>query len=231
MFAMFSSGPKSRTTAAWLAIFLGWTGLHKFYLGRQYAGYVHVTLTGMGVMAVLILFALPENIAFLGHIVGWLVVVLCYFYVRRFQLGHTMAEIIAPARLLRYPFLLVRYPLRMVGWGSSIMQEESEEERREREWRRRRRRRGRYDGDDEDDGGGGFSWGCLVVALGVILTLAVLGAIILIFYLVFTIIGGIAGFVALVISVAVGVSEGIIYFTKSDDRFEREYVADGRMWF
>jgi len=228
---MFSSGPKSRTTAAWLAIFLGWTGLHKFYLGRQYAGYVHVTLTGMGVMAVLILFALPENIAFLGHIVGWLVVVLCYFYVRRFQLGHTMAEIIAPARLLRYPFLLVRYPLRMVGWGSSIMQEESEEERREREWRRRRRRRGRYDGDDEDDGGGGFSWGCLVVALGVILTLAVLGAIILIFYLVFTIIGGIAGFVALVISVAVGVSEGIIYFTKSDDRFEREYVADGRMWF
>lgn len=47
MLAMFSSGPKSRTTAAYLAIFLGWAGIHKSYIGHRNVGFTHVALTAV----------------------------------------------------------------------------------------------------------------------------------------------------------------------------------------
>ncbi len=48
------SNGKSRITAALLALFVGWLGIHKFYLGRGVAGVLYLlTLGGLGILALI----------------------------------------------------------------------------------------------------------------------------------------------------------------------------------
>ena len=227
---MFSSGPKSRTTAAVLAIFLGWAGIHKFYLVHRNVGCTHVALTAVGLAVLLARFTAGDaGSVIIVQVAAWVAILLGYFYVRRFHLGHTMAEAVSLGRLLLWPWRLVRYTFRLTRAGASMM--ESEEE--ERNWRqRRRRRRGRWgrrrdDDDDDNDGGGRRSIGCVVIVLGIAMSLAVAAAIVALYYFIFAFVG----YVALAGSVAIGVIEGVIYLRKSDDRFEREYVAGRMPWF
>ena len=224
MLAMFSPGPKSRTTAACLAIFLGWTGLHKLYLGHRSVAIIHAGLTLVGVVAVTAQFFAPADGLVAVYLAAWALIVFGYVYVRRFHFGHTFAEIMNPGRLLLWPWRLLRYTFRVVGVGSRMMGEEEEERR----WRRfrSRRRRGRFlSGDDYDDDG--CSFGCVVLVLGILLSLAVAALIIFLYYLVISLVG----FIALAASIAIGVAEGVRYLSKSDPEFQREYVVGQRLWF
>lgn len=222
MLAMFSPGPKSRTTAACLAIFLGWAGLHKFYLGQRNVGFTHVALTAVGPVVFLArLTAGDTGSVIIVQVAAWVVILFGYCYVRRFHFGHTGAEIVSPGRLLLWPWRLIRYTFRMTRAGADMMGEEREE----RNWRRSRGRRGRRRNDDDD--GGWFSIGCVVLALGIVMSLAVAAAIVFLYYLIFSFVG----YLALAASIAIGVIEGVIYLRKSDNRFEREYVAGRMTWF
>ena len=227
MLAMFSPGPKSRTRAAYLAMFLGWTGIHKFYLGYQNAGASHVALTGVGLLLILLPLAAPQ-ISGVVPFVAFLFALFGYYYVRRFHLGHTMAEIVRPARLLLWPWRLLRYTSRMTSVGYNIMGEEEEEQRRRRRWRRRRRR---GDDDDDDDGDGCFSPGCIIMALGIVLSLAIISVIIGLYIFIVLAVGFLAGIGFVVGSVVIGVVEGWRYFGKTEDEFQQEYVAGRRPWF
>ncbi len=239
MLAMFSPGPKSRTTAAILAVCLGWLGIHKFYLCYRDTGVVHIALTACGLAPILLVVALPDELSFVGFLVGWTLLILIYFYIRRYQLGHSMAQIISPVRtvallLRRLVGPVLGFAFALVGRGSDMMGEEAEERRRDRRLRRGRRgRRGRYDDedDDDDDGDGCFSAGCLVIILGIVLAVAVVAVVMLIFYVIFILVGGLAGFLVLAASIAIGVAEGIIYLRKSDAEFEQAYVGAQRLWF
>lgn len=213
---MFSSGPKSRTTAAYLAIFLGWTGLHKFYLGYQNVGFTHVALTAIGPVVFLAQFTAPDAATVIVvQVAAWVVILFGYFYVRRFHFGHTVADICSPGRLLLWPWRLIRYTFRLTRAGVNIRGEEE---------RRRRRQRGRRRDDDDD---GGLSQGCIVMALGIILSLAVAATILFLYYLIFSFIG----FIALASAAAIGVFEGVIYLRKTDTEFQNEYVTSRRLWF
>lgn len=44
---------KDKTVAALLAIFLGWAGIHKFYLGETLAGILYLTFFWTGIPAVI----------------------------------------------------------------------------------------------------------------------------------------------------------------------------------
>ena len=231
MLRLLSPGPKSRTTAGLLAVFLGWVGVHKFYLGYRNVGGIHIALTGVGLLALLApSFASASNLVAI-NIAAWVAILIGYFYVRRVHFGHTTAEIINPGRLLLWPWRLIRYTFRVVGFGANMMEREEEERdwRRYQRWRRRRGRgrRGRRDDDDDDDNGGCFSPGCIVLVLGILLTVAVVALIIFLYYVVFTFIG----IIAFMASIAIGVIEGILYFRKSDSAFQNEYVVNQRPWF
>lgn len=225
---MFAPGPKERTTAAYLAIGLGWTGMHKFYLGYRNAGPIHAALTGLGVMVLIAQSAAPTGSIIPVFILAWLVIPLGYFYVRRFQLGHSLEEILSPGRLLLLPWRLLRYTFRVVRQGSDIMEEEKEERRlRRRGWgrgrQRGRRRDRRYDDDDDD----GCSAGIWVIVLGIILSLAVAAAIIFLYFIILSLVG----VIAIVGSIAIGVVEGLGYLKKTDAEFQQAYVANRRLWF
>ena len=229
---MFSPGPKSRTTAAYLAIFLGWTGLHKLYLGHRNVAIIHSALTLVGVVVFIAQFTAPASGQVAVYIAAWVSILFGYFYVRRFHYGHTVAEIVNPARLLLWPWRLLRYTFRVVGLGSDLMDNEEEERdwrrwqrRRRRGWRGRGRRGRRYDDDDDDDGW--CSLGCVVLVLGILLSLAVAALIIFLYYLVISLVG----FIALAASIAIGVIEGVRYLSKSDPEFQQEYVDKQRLWF
>ena len=224
MLAMFSPGPKRRTTAACLAIFLGWAGLHKFYLGQRNVGLTHVALTAVGPVVFLAqLTAGDAGSVIIVQAAAWVVILFGDCYVRRFHLGHSVAEIVSPGRLLLWPWRLIRHTFRLTSAGANMMGEEREE----RNWRRRRRRRGRQRNDDDDDDGGWLSMGCVVLVLGIALSLAVAAAIVALYYFIFSFVG----YLALTASVAIGVIEGILYFRKTDRAFQNEYVASRRLWF
>ena len=235
MLAMFSPGPKSRTRAAYLAMFLGWTGIHKFYLGYQNAGASHVALTGVGLLLILLPLAAPQ-ISGVVPFVAFLFALFAYYYVRRFHLGHTMAEIVRPARLLLWPWRLLSYTFRLTRAGSSMVGEEEQERRERRRWRRQwqprgRRRRGRRDDDDDDDDDGCFSPGCIVMVVGIVLSLAIISVIIGLYIFIVLAVGFLAGIGFVVGSVVIGVVEGWRYFGKTEDEFQQEYVAGRRPWF
>lgn len=80
---------------------------------------------------------------------------------------------------------------------------------------------------NDDDNGGCFSPECIVLVLGILLTLAVVALIIFLYYVVFTFIG----IIAFMASIAIGVAEGILYFRKTDSAFQNEYVVSRRPWF
>lgn len=221
MLAMFSPGPKSRTTAACLAILLGWAGLHKFYLGHRNVGLTHVALTAVGPVVFLAqLTAGDAGSVIIIQVAAWVVILFGYFYVRRFHLGHTGAEIVSPGRLLLWPWRLIRYTFRLTRAGANMMGDE----RAERNLRRRQRGRRR---PDDDDDGGWLSMGCVVLVLGIVMSLAVAAAIVALYFFIFSFVG----YLALAASVTIGVIEGVIYSRQSDDRFEREYVIGRRPWF
>ncbi len=229
MLAMFSPGPKSRTTAACLALFLGWTGIHKFYLGHRNVAVIHVALTLVGVVVFIAQATAPASGLVAVYIAAWASLLFCYFYVRRFHFGHTVAEMVNPVRVLLWPWRLLRYTFRVVGVGSNMMDEE-EEERRWRRWQRRRRRgwggrRGRRDDADDDDDG--CSFGCLVLILGIILSLAVVALIIFLYFLILSLVGAIS----LGASIVIGVIEGVRYLSRSDTEFQEVYVVGRRPWF
>lgn len=229
MASMFPAGPKRRTVAAYLAIFLGWTGIHKFYLGHNHVAAIHAALTLVGVAALAAQFFAPTSELVAVYIAAWALLLFGYVYVRRFHFGHTMREIVNPARLLLWPWRLLRYTFRVVGMGSNMMGDE-EEERQWRRWRNRRRgggRRRRRSDDDDDDGGGWCSFGCVVLVLGILLSLAVIGLIIFLYILVLSFVGPIA----LVASIAIGVAEGLRYLSRTDPEFRQEYVTGQRLWF
>jgi len=178
---------------------------------------------------VLVVQSVAPGSAIPASIVAWIVILIGYFYIRRVHFGHTVAEIISPGRWLLWPWRLIRYTFRAVGSGANMM----EREEKERDWRRYQRwRRGRGRGrrgrrNDDDDNGGCFSPGCIVLVLGILLTLAIVALIIFLYYMLFTFIG----IIALMASIALGVIEGILYFRKTDSAFQNEYVVGRRMWF
>ena len=218
---MFSSGPKSRTTAAYLAIFLGWAGIHKFYLGYWNAGFVHVALNAVGLMVFSANFAAPDDdLVVYVAIAAGLIILLGYFYVRRFHLGHPTAQILNPARLLLWPWWLLRHTYRLAVVGLDIWREEAAERRWRRSWRSRRWRQ--YGRDD-----GGCSFGLVVLILGMVLSLAIAAAIVFLYFLIIFLIG----FIAVAASVAIGVIEGVRYLNRGDDQLEGEYVVGQRLWF
>ena len=221
MLRLLSSGPKSRTTAGYLSMFLGWAGIHKFYLGYRNAGIMHAVLTGVGVMVLVVQSVAPASVV-PASIVAWVVILIGYFYIRRVRFGHTIAQIISPGRLLRWPLRLLRHTFRVGRAGYRIRGEE-ERERRLRQ-AGRRRRGGRYYDDDDN---GGFSFGMVVIILGIALSLAVVVAIVVVYYVIFSFVG----FAAVAGSITIGVIEGALYFTKSDQQFQDEYVVGRRLWF
>ena len=226
MASMFPAGPKRRTVAAYLAIFLGWTGIHKFYLGHNHVAAIHAALTLVGVAALAAQFFAPTSELVAVYIAAWALILFGYVYVRRFHFGHTVREIVNPARLLLWPWRLLRYTFRVVGMGSNMMGDE-EEERQWRRWRNRRRRGGRRRRRSDDDDDGWCSFGCVVLVLGILLSLAVIGLIIFLYILVLSFVGPIA----LVASIAIGVAEGLRYLSKTDPEFRQEYVTGQRLWF
>ncbi len=227
--AMFSPGPKSRTTAAFLAFGLGWAGVHKFYLCYRGVGVVHLALTWLGVVAIIALNTLDGATVIGVNILAWLALLAGYFYVRRFHFGHSMQETVSPAQWLLWPWRLMRHTFFVSRVGSRIMEDE-EEERRERRYERRWRRRGRgrrrrrYDDDDDD---GGSSLGCWVIALGIVLCVALALVILFVYYIIFSLVG----IIAIAGSVILGATEGFLYLKKTDDEFESEYVTSRRLWF
>ena len=222
MLGLFSPGPKSRNTAGLLAVFLGWAGIHKFYLGHRNAGIMHVALTGVGIMVLVVQSVAPDSVV-PASIVAWVVIVIGYFYVRRVHFGHTIAQIINPGRLLLWPLRLLRHTFQVGRAGYRIRGEEERERRQRRQWRGNRRRRGRWDYDDD----GGFSFGMVLIILGIVLSLAVVMAIVVVYYVIFSLVG----FLAVAGSIAIGVIEGTLYFRKSDSAFQNEYVVSRRPWF
>ena len=225
---MFSSGPKRRTTTAFLAIFLGWAGIHKFYLGYHSVGAIHVALTGVGLLALLAAIFVSAGNLIAINIIAWVLILMGYFFVRRVHYGHAVAEIISPGRLILWPWRLMRYTFGIVRFGGRALDAEMEEERwRRRQRRRWERRRGRRHDDDDDDDGGCFSSGCILIALGILLSLVVAAVIVLLYYLIFSFVG----FIAVIASIATGVIEGIRYLTRSNDQFRQEYIAGPRRWF
>ncbi|MDE2685827.1 MAG: NINE protein [Chloroflexota bacterium] len=213
---MFPAGPKNRTTAAHLAMFVGWIGLHKFYLGYRNVGLTHIALTVVGLVVFLAMWTAGDRgSVIVVQVAAWVAILLGYFYVRRFHFGDAVAEIISPGRLLLWPWRLIRYTFGLAGAGANMMEEEAHQQR----WRRRRRR--------DDDDGGCLSAGCIVMALGILLSLAVVAAILFLYYLIFSLIG----FIALAASVAIEAIEGVIYLRKTDTEFQNEYVVGQRLWF
>ena len=233
--AMFQPGPKERTTAAYLAMFAGWAGLHKFYLGYKDVGIIHAALTGLGAFVILVQLAGPPGATAVVLVAAILALLGGYFYVGRAYFGLSVAEILSPGRIFLFPWRLVSYVFRLVRVGSNIMDEEEEERRMRRAWRRGgwggrrgrrgRRGRGRYDDDDDDDDGCGL--GCWVMVLGIVLTLVVIAAIVVLFI----ILAMLVGFIAVGLSIALGVAEGIRYLGKSDEEFQHEYVINQKPWF
>ena len=204
---MFSSGPKSRTTATYLAIFLGWAGIHKFYLGYRTAGFTHIALTAvLPVVSLAQLTAGDPGSVVIVQVAAWAAILFGYFYVRRFHFGHTVAEILSSDKLLLWPWRLIRYTFRLISAGSDMIEEERRQQRR-------------------DDGC--LSPGCMVSALGIVLSLAVVAAILFLYWLIFPFVG----FFALAGSIVIGVIEGVIYFRKTDTEFQNEHVASRRLWF
>ena len=146
--AMFQPGPKERTTAAYLAMFAGWAGLHKFYLGYKDVGIIHAALTALGAFVILVQLAGPPGATAVVLVAAILALLGGYFYVGRAYFGLSVAEILSPGRIFLFPWRLVSYVFRLVRVGSNIMDEEEEERRMRRAWRRGgwgrgRRRRGR----------------------------------------------------------------------------------------
>ena len=224
MLAMFSSGPKSRTTAALLAVFLGWAGVHKFYLGYRNVGGVHIALTAVGLMTLLATDLVSASNLVAIKIVAWVVILIGYFYVRRVHFGHTTTDIINPIRLLLLPWRLVQYTLRVVELGSRMQREDPEV----RVVRRGYRIRGnRLEEDDDIHTGWRSHVGCVLTLLGLLLSLAAVALIVFLYFMVFTFIG----IIAFMASIAIGVIEGILYFRKSDSAFQNEYVVNRRPWF
>ena len=223
---MFSSGPKSRTTAAYLAIFLGWAGIHKFYLGYWNAGFVHVALTAVGLMVFSANSVAPDDdrVVYVAVAAG-LAILLGYFYVRRFHLGHPMAQILNPARILLWPWRLLRYPVGLFRMGWRVNVKERARDQEERRWERRLAplARGPYHRTYEAS----CLSGGMVMLLGLMLFVGVAAAIIVLYFLIISLIG----FIAVAASVAIGVIEGVRYLNRSDDQFEGEYVVGQRLWF
>ena len=220
MAAIFSPGPRSRTTAALLAVFLGWAGVHKFYIGHRNAGIMHAALTGVGAMVLVVQSVAPDSII-PASLVAWMVILIGYFYIRRVHFGHSIVQILNPGRLLLWPLRLLRYTFGVSRAGYQMR----EEEERKRRWRyggRPRRRGRRYD----DDGGGG-TFGLVLMILGIVLCLAVVMAIVVLYYVIFSLVG----FLAIAASITIGVIEGVLYFTKSDSQFQADYVTGQRQWF
>ena len=83
------------------------------------------------------------------------------------------------------------------------------------------RRRGRRSDDDD----GGCSFGCVVLVLGILLSLAVVALIVFLYYLVIALVGFIA------LGASIGVAEGVRYLSKRDPEFQQEYVVGQRLWF
>ena len=56
---------KNKTTAALLALFLGWLGIHKFYLGRAGSGILYICCLGLfnilGIVDALNLFSMSQD--------------------------------------------------------------------------------------------------------------------------------------------------------------------------
>ena len=184
---------------------------------------MHVALTGVGIMVLVVQSVAPDSII-PASIVAWVVIIIGYFYIRRVHFGHTIAQIINPGRLLLWPLRLLRHTFRVSGVGYRRWGEEEQERQRRRRWRGNRRRGGRYYDDDDN---GGFSFGMVLIILGIVLSLAVVMAIVVVYYVIFSLVG----FLAVAGSITIGVIEGILYFTKSDQRFQDEYVAGRRLWF
>ena len=232
--AMFSPGPKDRNTAGYLAVLLGWAGIHKFYLGYRNVGVIHAGLTGVGLLVLLAQFTGDGAVVIPVYIVALLALVGGYFYVQMSHFGRTMAEAANPGRVLLTPWRLLRYTFRLTRAGSDIMGEEEEERRWRRRERRmwgrgrgRGRRRGRRYDDDDDDDDEGCGLGCWVIALGIVLSLAVIGLIIFLYFVIISLIG----FIAIGGSIAIGVVEGLGYLKKTDAEFQQEYVVNQRLWF
>jgi len=63
---------KSKTTAGLLAIFLGWIGIHKFYLGRTKWGVIHIVVFMVSPIA--LTFFAPLLMGFAGFIQGIIII-------------------------------------------------------------------------------------------------------------------------------------------------------------
>ena len=193
-------------------IFLGWTGIHKFYLGHNQVAAVHAALTLVGVAVQAAQFLVPsyeQGRLMAVYIVASALILFGYFYVRRFHFGHTVAEIVNPVRLLLWPWRLLPWRLRMLHWWL-----------RQYSWRLFQTAvfslvRGSITS---------FVW-----AIIVLLFLALVA--ILPFYILYYLILHFVSSLALAASVAIGVAEGIVYLSKTDLEFQQEYVVGQRLWF
>ena len=219
-------GERSRAVSGVLAVFTGYLGIHKLYMGKPGAAILHLMLTGGGVF----LWAVPNLVlqnspgqAFFVCLLGWAAAFCLYFGARKFYLRHSTDDILRPLRFLLWPLRLFRLPRSIM---RRAMEAGEEEEQYRRLRRRRQRRRGRFSGDDDDDDDG-CSRGCLLWGLAGALFLTIAGGLLILLY----ILTFFVGFVVVGASIAIGVAEGLIYMKRSDTEFDDIYLAQGRSWF
>ena len=188
-----------------LAIFLGWAGIHKFYLGYRNVGFIHVALTAILPITLLAILTTNEvGSVFVVHAAAWVAIIFGYFYVRRLHLGHTVDEAIGPVRLLFWPLLRSFQRLRdRLYWSRRIILLNM-------------------------SNFSAYLAVILLVLVNVAFWLAIVAAIGFAYYFILFRLVGIIAFSA---SVVIGVIEGVRYFRKTDSEFQNEYVASRRLWF
>jgi hypothetical protein len=208
-------GQRSRSIAAVLAIFAGYLGAHKIYMGKPGPGAAHLALTASGIF----LWVVPNVVledspaeALLICVLGWAAAFGVYFAVRRFYLRHSTHDILRPLRVLRWPFLIFRIPRnlgqRAAGTGSQPSGQ------------------GQASAGSGNQAGGtaaALIFHTLSVALYVTFAIAIL--------FLFYVLAMLIGFFLIAASLGIGVVEGFQYLRKSDADFNSVYLEQGRSWF
>ncbi len=208
-------GHRSRSIAAVLAVFAGYLGAHKIYMGKPGPGAAHLALTASGIF----LWVVPNVVledspaeALLICVLGWLAAFGLYFFVRRFYLRHSTRDILRPLRVLRWPFVIFRIPRNLGQRAAGTGNQPSGQ--------------GQASAGSGNQAGGtaaALIFHTLSVALYVTFAIAIL--------FLFYVLAMLIGFFLIAASLGIGVVEGFQYLRKSDAEFSSVYLEQGRSWF
>ncbi len=208
-------GQRSRSIAAVLAVFAGYLGAHKIYMGKPGPGAAHLALTASGIF----LWVVPNVVlehspaeALLICVLGWVAAFGLYFAVRRFYLRHAARDILRPLRVLRWPFVIFRIPRNLGHRAAGIGNQPSGQGQAST-----------GSGNQASGTAAALIFHTLSVALYVTFAIAIL--------FLFYVLAMLIGFFLIAASLGIGVVEGYQYLRKSDAEFSSVYLEQGRSWF